>query len=104
MKTVLSHYVPKRLLAVFYPADSLDKPLKQCSDKQLNEFAQILQNWSIKPNATEGYRTAEVTLGGVDCNEISSQTFEAKTIQGLYFIGEVLDNIQGRVFPCLPEK
>lgn len=91
LKTVLSHVVPKRLLAVFYPDDSLDKPLKQYADKQLNTIAQGLQPWRIKPNATEGYRTAEVTLGGVDCNEISSQTFEAKKVQGLFFIGEVLD-------------
>ena len=47
--------------------------------------------FSIKPNATEGYRTAEVTLGGIDCNEISSKSFEAKGMPGLFFIGEVLD-------------
>lgn len=91
LKTILSHYVPKRLLAVFYPAESLDKPLRQFSDKQLKSLTQVLQNWSIKPNATEGYRTAEVTLGGVDCDEVSSQTFEAKKVPGLFFIGEVLD-------------
>ena len=49
------------------------------------------QNWQIKPNGTEGYRTAEVTLGGVDCNAISSKTFEANAVPGLFFIGEVLD-------------
>ncbi len=50
-----------------------------------------LSNWQCKPNATEGYRTAEVTLGGVDCDEVSSKTFESKKQSGLYFIGEVLD-------------
>jgi len=50
-----------------------------------------LHNWVIKPNGTEGYRTAEVTLGGVDTNYVSSKTFEAKDVQGLFFIGEVLD-------------
>ncbi len=65
--------------------------MKQYSDNQFKEITKVLQNWIIKPNATEGYRTAEVTLGGVDCNEVSSQTFETKKIPGLYFIGEVLD-------------
>lgn len=91
LKTILSTYVAKRILAIFYEASILDKPLKQFTDKQLASVAAVLQNWSIKPNATEGYRTAEVTLGGVDCNEISSQTFEAKKVPGLFFIGEVLD-------------
>lgn len=91
LKTILAKYVAKRLLLVFYPTTTLDKPLKQFSDKQLAEVAKVLQQWSIKPNATEGYRTAEVTLGGVDCNELSSQTGEAKKVPGLFFIGEVLD-------------
>ena len=47
--------------------------------------------WLVKPNGTEGYRTAEVTLGGVDCNALSSKTMEATTVPGLYFIGEVVD-------------
>ena len=91
LKTVLANYVARRLLMVFYESMVLDKPLKQFTDKQLLEAANVLQRWSIKPNATEGYRTAEVTLGGVDCNEISSQRFEAKKVPGLYFVGEVLD-------------
>lgn len=91
LKTVLANFVAKRLLTVFYESSSLDKPMKQFTDKQLVNMANILQRWSIKPNATEGYRTAEVTLGGVDCNEISSQSFESKKVPGLYFIGEVLD-------------
>lgn len=91
LKTILAQYVAKRLLPIFYEATVLDQSLKQFSDKQLHEVANVLQQWSIKPNATEGYRTAEVTLGGVDCNEISSQRFEAKKVPGLFFIGEVLD-------------
>lgn len=50
-----------------------------------------LQSWTIKPNGTEGYRTAEVTIGGVDCDAISSKTMEAHAVHGLYFIGEALD-------------
>jgi hypothetical protein len=53
--------------------------------------SETLQNWQIVPNGTEGYRTAEVTLGGVDCDAISSKTMEAKSAPGLYFIGEVVD-------------
>ena len=91
LKTILAKYVAKRLLNVFYEPVILDTPMKQLTDGQILAVANILQNWSIKPNATEGYRTAEVTLGGVDCNELSSQTFETKKIPGLFFIGEVLD-------------
>lgn len=91
LKTALTHYVPKRLLAVFYESLLLSQPLKSLSDPTLRSIAAVLQQWSIKPNATEGYRTAEVTLGGVDCNEISSKNFESKHVKGLYFIGEVLD-------------
>ncbi|MFA5959429.1 MAG: NAD(P)/FAD-dependent oxidoreductase [Tatlockia sp.] len=91
LKTVLAKYLAKRLLSVFFDTALLDKPLKQITNEQLLFVAHGLQKWSIKPNATEGYRTAEVTLGGVDCNEISSQTFESKKVPGLFFVGEVLD-------------
>lgn len=91
LKTVLTTWVAKRLVQVFYEEAILEKPMKQFSDKALLAVADILQNWFIKPNATEGYRTAEVTLGGVDCNAISSRSFEVKTVPGLFFIGEVLD-------------
>ena len=60
-------------------------------DKKLMDVANILNNWTLIPNGTEGYRTAEVTLGGVDTKDISSQNFESKLVSGLYFIGEVLD-------------
>ncbi len=91
LKTILSMHIAKRVLSVFYPPETLDKPLKQFTHQELLDVAQVLQCWSIKPNATEGYRTAEVTLGGVDCNELSSQRFEAKKVPGLFFVGEVID-------------
>ena len=91
LKTALASHIAKRLLMVFYDNHLLDRPLKQFSENELLDAANVLQRWSIKPNATEGYRTAEVTLGGVDCDELSSQTFETKKVSGLYFIGEVLD-------------
>ncbi|MBL4583511.1 MAG: NAD(P)/FAD-dependent oxidoreductase [Pseudomonadales bacterium] len=67
------------------------EPLAQWSDQQLKEIGCQLNNWQLKPSASEGYRTAEVTLGGVDTGAISSKTMEAKQQKGLYFIGEVLD-------------
>ena len=91
LKTALSLHIAKRVLSAFYTETLLEKPLKQFNDQQLLEIAQVLQSWSIKPNATEGYRTAEVTLGGVDCNELSSQRFDAKKVPGLFFVGEVID-------------
>ena len=91
LKTHLETYLAKRALAVFYPVDWIDSPLKQLNHKHLQTAAAMIQNWMIKPNATEGYRTAEVTLGGIDCNAISSQTFSCREVPGLFFIGEVLD-------------
>ena len=58
---------------------------------ELEEIAGLFHQWHFIPSGTEGYRKAEVTLGGVDTNEVSSKTFEAKNVKGLYFIGEVLD-------------
>lgn len=91
LKTLLYKLLPKRLINVFIKAEVLDKTLQEISHKQCLHVAKALQNWTIKPNGTEGYRTAEVTLGGVDCDALSSKTFECKTVTGLYFIGEVMD-------------
>ncbi len=91
LKTLIHKLLPKRLVNVFIEAELLDKTLQEISHKQFQVIAATLQNWSIKPNATEGYRTAEVTIGGVDCDALSSKTFESKTVSGLYFIGEVMD-------------
>lgn len=91
VKTILSQHYPKRLLDIL-----LDETLAQCALKQLTPatleaIVQQLQHFTLSPNGTEGYRTAEVTLGGVDVNAISSKTLEANDYPGLYFIGEVLD-------------
>ncbi|OOF33642.1 BaiN/RdsA family NAD(P)/FAD-dependent oxidoreductase [Salinivibrio costicola] len=92
LKTSLSRLFPKRLVEVLIARDSLpDKPLKQLDDKQFDQLHHYVHQWSIAPNGTEGYRTAEVTLGGVDTHAVSSKTLEARDIPGLYFIGEVLD-------------
>ena len=67
------------------------KNLQSVSYRDFEMIAKNFNEWSLKPNGTEGYRTAEVTLGGVDCDAISSKTFQANDVAGLYFIGEVLD-------------
>ncbi|MBW8190959.1 NAD(P)/FAD-dependent oxidoreductase [Neiella marina] len=92
LKTLLSEHLAKRIVEQWLLHQQIEnKPLKQFDDKQLVELAQRLARWPIKPSGTEGYRTAEVTLGGVDTNELSSKTMEAKKQPGLYFIGEVVD-------------
>ncbi|HFQ5588637.1 TPA: NAD(P)/FAD-dependent oxidoreductase [Vibrio vulnificus] len=92
MKNTLAKVLPKRLVEVLIERNELtDKPLKQYNSKELQEIVEYLQHWKIAPNGTEGYRTAEVTLGGVDTDYLSSKTMECKTVPGLYFIGEVMD-------------
>lgn len=91
LKTVLATLLPKRLVEAMFDAATLEQPLQTISHKQFNAIRQQLQHWQLKPNGTEGYRTAEVTLGGVDCDELSSKTLESKRVTGLYFIGEVVD-------------
>ncbi|ABM04812.1 FAD-dependent oxidoreductase of HI0933-like family protein [Psychromonas ingrahamii 37] len=92
LKTVLAQQLPKRVvecLLAFSEIESL--PLKQYHEKQLQEITQLFQHWSPEINGTEGYRTAEVTLGGIDTDFVSSKTFACKSVAGLYFIGEALD-------------
>lgn len=91
MKTCLDSYLPKRLINSLFTDDVLENSLQDLSDKQIEQISKQIHNWTIKPNGTEGYRTAEVTSGGVDCEAISSKTMESKAVPGLYFIGEVLD-------------
>lgn len=91
LKTVLTEILPKRLVPALLGDEAIDKTLQELSQLRIKEIAEQLQNWQIKPNGTEGYRTAEVTLGGVDCDELSSKTMESKKTEGLYFIGEVID-------------
>lgn len=92
LKNSLARLLPKRLVeALIARGDIQDKPLRQLNPKDINALAEYLHNWHIAPNGTEGYRTAEVTLGGVDTDELSSKTMEAKKVPGLYFVGEVMD-------------
>lgn len=92
LSTVLSNFYPKRFVQTalgYFKVDN--KPIKQFQGKQLESVAEHFEKWMVKPNGTEGYRTAEVTLGGVDTDQLSSKTMEAKEVPGLYFIGEVVD-------------
>jgi predicted flavoprotein YhiN len=68
-----------------------NKPLNQLGHREIEALAMLLNDWRVKFADTEGYDRAEVTLGGISTNELSSQTMEAKKVKGLYFIGEVVD-------------
>jgi predicted Rossmann fold flavoprotein len=91
VRTILSEVYAKKFISVLLESVNLDIALKSFSEKQQAQLLTLLKTWKIKPNGTEGYRTAEVTLGGVDCDALSSKTFEVHSVRGLYFIGEVLD-------------
>ena len=91
LKTVLHQLLPKRLINTFIESEHLEKTLQEISFEQLEDISTQIQNWKIQPNGTEGYRTAEVTIGGVDCDALSSKTMESTEYPGLYFIGEVMD-------------
>ena len=80
-----------RAVRQFIPAALGEKKCTSLTAKDIELIVNLIQHWQLKPNGTEGYRTAEVTLGGVDCDALSSKTMESKAHKGLYFIGEVLD-------------
>ncbi len=86
----LTKNLAERLIQLWF-AKLAHKPIADIAHADLETVANALQHWQLKPTGTEGYRTAEVTMGGVDTDEVSSKTFEAKKVKGLYFIGEVLD-------------
>lgn len=87
----LSQIMPKRLVACIYKDEYASHKLKQLDKKQLESINNITHNWKLIPSGTEGYKTAEVTTGGVNTDKISSKTMESKLIKNLYFAGEVLD-------------
>lgn len=91
LKEYISEYVSKRVAQDFLTPEMAEKNLQSISHLEFQEISNIFHHWIVKPNGTEGYRTAEVTLGGVDCNAVSSKTMECNNVKGLYFIGEVLD-------------
>jgi predicted Rossmann fold flavoprotein len=92
LKNTLAMQLPKRLVECLQQLEQIpDVSLKQLNVRDQQTLVETLTEWRVQPNGTEGYRTAEVTLGGVDTNELSSRTMEARKVPGLYFIGEVMD-------------
>jgi len=91
LNTILNTLLPTKIIENFFSHALLSQKIANVSDAIFTEISQLLNAWCIKPQGTEGYRTAEVTLGGIDCHAVSSKTMEAMTIKNLYFIGEALD-------------
>lgn len=91
LTTVMSQYLPARLVEFLSGDLQLSGNIADQSDARLQEIADQLSHWDLTPSGTEGYRTAEVTLGGIDTDALSSKTLETKTRPGLYFIGEAVD-------------
>ena len=88
---LLSNYFPRRFAQIFCQVYFPSKSINQFSQKDLKSISEKIHNWIIFPSGTEGFGKAEVTLGGVYTNELSSKTLESKKVKGLYFIGEVVD-------------
>lgn len=91
LKNQLAGLMPKRFVQQWLDQLAINKPVHQLTPKEVEALAQGFQQLQVTPSGTEGYRTAEVTLGGIDTQEVSSKTFESNRVPGLYFIGEVLD-------------
>ncbi len=91
IKNALAQHVPEKLAALVVEDAGVRGNLADQSNADLQRIADRLHRWSVKPSGSEGYRTAEVTLGGVDTDYLNAKTMEAKDVPGLYFIGEVVD-------------
>jgi len=91
ISTIISDLLPKRLAQIICNENKVSGNIWEISNKTLRELSEAINTWIIKPTGSEGYRTAEVTLGGVNTNELSSQTMMSNKHKGLFFIGEVVD-------------
>ena len=91
ISSMISEIIPKRLASIICLQNNVKGNISEISNKSLSNLSNSINSWFVKPIGTEGYRTAEVTLGGVDTDEISSKTMMCKKYPGLYFIGEVMD-------------
>jgi len=91
LKTILSYKLPKRLASALCSFFIKSKPMQQYNQQELIQVSTQLSSWQLTPSGTEGMRTAEVSLGGINTNALSSKTFETKCTTGLYFIGEAVD-------------
>jgi hypothetical protein len=91
MNSIISELLPKRLATMICDDLKISGRVADMSKKLIKSIGESINNWIVKPTGTEGYRTAEVTLGGVDTKDLSSKTMMSKNNEGLYFIGEVVD-------------
>ena len=91
LKSILAKRFPKRLIQVLLNEKQLSRPIGAMTRQEIQITANRIHEWKIQPAGTEGYRTAEVTVGGIDCRRFSSKTMESRDVPGLYAIGEVLD-------------
>ena len=91
LKTVLADVLPKRLAQRLCELELSNRPMRQYREAELATIGGRLHDWPLTASGTEGYRTAEVTLGGVDTDGLSSSTMQSKRVPGLYFVGEVVD-------------
>ncbi len=91
LNNFLGRFLPNRFSEMFVPENLTNKPLNQLNKNEIKQIVEKLNNWQVKFDETEGWHKAEVTLGGIDTNELSSQTMETKKFPGLFFIGEVVD-------------
>ena len=91
LKTELAQYLPQRLVSFLDAGNKISGNLADQSDTALSALSERLRNWELTPSGSEGYRTAEVTLGGVDTDGLSSRSMMARDVPGLYVIGEAVD-------------
>ena len=91
INNIITEILPKRLASIICKENNVDGNISELSNKSLKQLSDSINTWMINPTGSEGYRTAEVTIGGVDTNEISSKTMMSKKNPGLFFIGEVVD-------------
>jgi predicted Rossmann fold flavoprotein len=91
LSNLLSEYLPRRFAHRWCELHAPSKPICRYTDTQLKEIAHLIHHWILQPGGTEGYKRAEITAGGVDTDELSSKTMEARKVPGLYFAGEVVD-------------
>ena len=91
ISNVLSDFLPNKLALAITSLLNTNQKIGEASNSTLNKISSFINKLNVLPTGTEGYKTAEVTLGGIDTNEINSATMECKKYSGLYFIGEVVD-------------
>jgi predicted Rossmann fold flavoprotein len=90
-RSIAARHLPRRLADRWFELHGFGKPAAQLSDREIDAIVESLRNWRVRPAGTEGFEKAEVTAGGVDTAELSSQTMESRKQPGLYFIGEAVD-------------